>query len=58
MIRFDHLISKTDFSIFFNFKVMQSFSVRFVKKTISKKIQKFTIAFDVFEIKIENNELI
>ena len=58
MIRFDRLISKTDFLIFFNFKIMQSFFVRFVKKTISKKIQKFIIVFDVFEIKIENNKLI
>ena len=37
---------------------MQFFFVRFVKKTISKKIQKFTVVFDVFKIKIENNELI
>ena len=58
MICFDRSISKTDFSIFFNFKIMQFSFVRFVKKTISKKIQKFTVVFDVFEIKIENNELI
>ena len=45
IIRFDRLISKADFSIFFNFKIMQSFFVRFVKKLISKKIQKFIVVF-------------
>ena len=58
MIRFDRLILKANFSIFFNFKIMQFFFVCFVKKTISKKIQKFTVVFDIFEIKIENNKLI
>ena len=38
IIRFNRSISKTDFSIFFNFKAVQFFSVYFVKKTISKKI--------------------
>ena len=46
-IRFERLFLKTDFAIFFNFKTVQFFSSRFVKKTISKNIQKFIVVFDV-----------
>ena len=39
MIRSDRSISKADFLIFFNFKIVQLSFVRFVKKTILKKFK-------------------
>ena len=48
IIRFDRLISKTDFSIFFNFKVVQSSFVRFVKKNNFKKNSKVYCCFQRF----------